>query len=114
MDTINCVITDDEPIAREIVLNYCNHLSFLHVVAVCSNALEAKAVLQKEKVDLIFLDINMPVLDGLTFIKTLRFPPQIVFTTAYKEFALNAFEVAAVLICTENFLLTSVCNHSRS
>ena len=96
MEKINCVITDDEPIAREIVLNYCNHLTFLNVVASCSNALEAKAVLQKEKIDLIFLDINMPVLDGLTFIKTLRQPPQIIFTTAYKEYALNAFEVAAV------------------
>ena len=82
MEKINCVITDDEPIAREIVLNYCNQLSFLHVVAMCSNALEAKAVLQREKVDLIFLDINMPVLDGLTFIKTLSQPPEIIFTNS--------------------------------
>jgi DNA-binding LytR/AlgR family response regulator len=96
MEQINCVITDDEPIARDIVLNYCNHLPFLKVIAICSNALEAKAVLQKEKVDLIFLDINMPLLDGISFIKTLRQPPQIIFTTAYKEYALNAFEVAAV------------------
>ena len=96
MNQINCVITDDEPIARDIILNYCSHLPFLKVIAVCANALEAKAVLQKEKVDLIFLDINMPVLDGISFIKTLRQPPQIIFTTAYKEYALNAFDLSTV------------------
>lgn len=96
MSFFHCVIADDEPIARDIIQNYCNHLPVLKVVGSCSNALEAKAVLQKEKVDILFLDINMPVLDGISFLKTLRNPPQVIFTTAYKEYALNAFDLAAV------------------
>jgi two-component SAPR family response regulator len=59
----------------------------LHVVASCENAFEAKDELRKQKIDLIFLDINMPVLDGIAFLKTLKYPPQIIFTTAYKEYA---------------------------
>jgi len=57
--------------------------------------LEAKAVLHQQKIDILFLDINMPVMDGVTFLKTLRNPPQVIFTTAYKEFALDAFELSA-------------------
>lgn len=96
MSSIHCLIADDEPIARDIIRNYCNHLPILKIVGSCSNALEAKAVLQKEKVDILFLDINMPVLDGISFLKTLRNPPQVIFTTAYREYALNAFDLAAV------------------
>lgn len=95
MGRINCVITDDEPIAREIIEGYCAHLPALQVVASCSNALEAKAALQQHRVDIIFLDINMPVLDGIAFLKTLKEPPQVIFTTAYKEYAVNAFDLAA-------------------
>lgn len=93
---VNCLIADDEPIAREIIQNYCTHLPMLKVIASCSNALEAKAVLQKEKIDILFLDINMPVLDGISFLKTIQNKPQVIFTTAYKEYALNAFDLAAV------------------
>ncbi len=93
---VRCLIADDEPIARDIILNYCSHLPMLKVVGSCSNALEAKAVLQKEQVDILFLDINMPVLDGISFLKTIRNPPQVIFTTAYKEYALNAFDLSAV------------------
>jgi DNA-binding LytR/AlgR family response regulator len=96
MPPVNCLIADDEPIAREIIENYCSHLPILKVVASCSNALEAKAVIQKEKIDILFLDINMPVLDGISFLKTLQHKPQVIFTTAYKEYALNAFDLAAV------------------
>jgi DNA-binding LytR/AlgR family response regulator len=94
MEKINCLIVDDEPIAREIIQTYCGHLPALNVKASCGNALEAKAVLLKEPIDLIFLDINMPVLDGIAFLKTLKNPPQIILTTAYKEFALEAFDLA--------------------
>lgn len=96
MQTINCLIVDDEPIAREIIQTYCSHLPSLNVVGSCSNALEAKTALMKESVDLIFLDINMPVLDGIAFLKTLKNPPQIILTTAYKEFAIDAFDLAVV------------------
>lgn len=91
----NCLIVDDEPIAREIIQTYCSHLSFLKVVGCCDNALEAKLELQKQKINIIFLDINMPVLDGIAFLKTLTRRPQVIFTTAYKEYAINAFDLSA-------------------
>jgi len=96
MNTVNCLVADDEPIAREIIQNYCAHLPNLKVVASCSNALEAKAAMQEHPVDILFLDINMPVLDGISFLKTIQHKPQVIFTTAYKEYALNAFDLAAV------------------
>jgi DNA-binding LytR/AlgR family response regulator len=95
MEKINCLIVDDEPIAREIIQTYCSHLSYLQVIASCSNALEAKLILQQQKIDILFLDINMPVIDGISFLKTLKNPPQIIFTTAYKNYALDAFDLAA-------------------
>ena len=95
LDKFKCLIVDDEPIARQIIEIYCGHLLDLAVVASCGNALEAKYILQKEPIDLLFLDINMPVLDGISFLKTLRNPPEIIFTTAYKEYALDAFDLAA-------------------
>ncbi len=95
MNKINCLIVDDEPIAREIIQTYCGHLPFMTVIGSCGNAFEAKAMIQKQKIDLLFLDINMPVLDGMAFLKTLKNPPQVIFTTAYKEYALDAFELSA-------------------
>ena len=92
---ITCLIVDDEPIARDIIKTYCGHLPYMHVIAACGNALEAKTILYEQKVDILFLDINVPVMDGVTFLKTLRNPPQIIFTTAYKEYALDAFDLAA-------------------
>jgi DNA-binding LytR/AlgR family response regulator len=92
---IKCMIVDDEPVARDIILHYCSLLPELSVVAVCANALEAKNILQQQPVDILFLDINMPLLDGIAFVKTLVSKPQVIFTTAYKEFAVDAFELAA-------------------
>ena len=91
----NCLIVDDEPVATEIIQNYCNHLPFLKVIKSCGNALEAKLELQKQEIQILFLDINMPVLDGLAFLKTLSRPPMVIFTTAYKEYAMDAFELSA-------------------
>ena len=93
-DSISCLIVDDEPIAREILRSYCEHIPALHIAALCPNALEAKKILQEQAVDLIFLDINMPVLDGIGFLKTLKNAPQVILTTAYKEYALEAFELS--------------------
>jgi len=95
MTKFNYLVVDDEPIAREIILNYCQHLPYLEIVASCGNALEAKTILQQQKVDILFLDINMPVIDGVSFLKTLKSPPQVIFTTAYKEYAIDAFDLAA-------------------
>ncbi|GAB3988147.1 LytTR family DNA-binding domain-containing protein [Spirosoma daeguense] len=95
MKKVACLIVDDEPIAREIIETYCRHLLQLNVVASCDNALDAKAELQKQAIDILFLDINMPVLSGIAFLKTLRNQPQVIFTTAYKEYAVDAFDLAA-------------------
>ncbi|TCD00200.1 LytR/AlgR family response regulator transcription factor [Pedobacter psychroterrae] len=95
MNKIHCLIVDDEPIARDIIQNYCQHLDYLNVVASCGNALEAKAIMQTTHIDILFLDINMPVMDGISFLKTLKNPAQVIFTTAYKEYAIDAFDLAA-------------------
>jgi len=95
MPPIDCLIVDDEPIARDIIRTYCAHLPYLRVAGICGSALEARAVLMQQKVDIVFLDINMPVMDGISFLKTLKTPPQIIFTTAYKEYAVDAFDLAA-------------------
>lgn len=67
----------------------------LHVIAECGNALEAKTILQQQQVDILFLDIHMPVLDGIGFLRTLKHTPQVIFTTAYKDHAVTAFDLAA-------------------
>jgi DNA-binding LytR/AlgR family response regulator len=90
-----CVIADDEPIARDIITSYCAHLPSLEIVASVGNAIEARDALMKDNVDILFIDINMPVMNGISFIRTLKNPPQIIFTTAYKEFAVDAFDLAA-------------------
>ena len=95
MKKVACLIVDDEPIAREIIQTYCNHLPILTVVGSCDNALDAKSELQKQPVDILFLDINMPILNGIAFLKTLKNQPQVIFTTAYKEYAVDAFDLAA-------------------
>ena len=95
MNKWKCVIADDEPIARDIIQSYCAHLPYIEVVASVSNALEAKEALSKNNIDILFIDINMPVMSGISFIKTLKHTPQVIFTTAYKEFAVEAFDLAA-------------------
>lgn len=92
---INCLIVDDAPVAREILTGYCKLLPALRVVGVCSDAFEAREKIQQRPVDLIFMDINMPVLSGIDLLKTLKKPPFVIFTTAYKEFAADAFDLAA-------------------
>lgn len=93
---MNCLIVDDEPIARKILENYCAHFPELKVVGLAANALEARSILEKQKVDVLFLDINMPVLDGMSFLRTLKTKPRVILTTAYKEYALEAFELEVV------------------
>ncbi len=96
MKVYSCLIVDDEPIARQIIESYLEHLPALYLVASCKNALEARSILLSQSIDILFLDINMPILDGLAFVKTLKQLPQVVFTTAYKEYAVDAFDIEAV------------------
>ncbi|MFK7949453.1 MAG: LytR/AlgR family response regulator transcription factor [Saprospiraceae bacterium] len=93
---INCLIVDDEPLARDVIASYLENVSGFEVTATCKNALEAFEVLQKQEIDLIFLDINMPQLNGIEFVKTLTNPPKIIFTTAYRDYAIEGFELDAI------------------
>ncbi|GAB5523572.1 MAG: LytTR family DNA-binding domain-containing protein [Roseivirga sp.] len=87
------LIVDDEPIAHRIIERYCNDLPHLEKAGDCYDALEAMQFLSTERVDLMFLDINMPKLKGFDFLKTLANPPKVIVTTAYKEFALEGYEL---------------------
>ncbi len=93
---IKTLIVDDEPLALEILESYIGQLNELELVAKCNNALEANQYLSSNPVDLMFLDIEMPVLRGTEFVKLLSNPPALVFTTAYPEFAVQGFELNAL------------------
>ena len=94
--TVQCLVVDDEPMARDVLRRYIEKVPGLAIVAECSNAIDALLFLQNNVVDLIFLDIRMPELLGTEFVRSLRNPPKIIFTTAYKEYALDGFELDAV------------------
>lgn len=96
MQLYNTIIVEDEPIAAEILADYIQQVPFLNKVAVCTDAIYAMEVLQKEKIDLMFLDIHMPKIKGMEFIKMLKFPPQIIITSAYNEYALQGFELGVL------------------
>ncbi len=91
---IQCIIADDEPIARQIVEQYISQLPQLELVGTCSNAFEVLEMLQQHQVDVLFLDINMPNFSGISLIRSLQERPEIILTTAYPEFALEGFELA--------------------
>ncbi len=90
---IRCIIVDDEPLARDGMELLVEEVGFLQLVATCSNALEANAILAKEQVDLIFLDIQMPKVRGIDFLKSLDVKPLVIITTAYANYALEGFEL---------------------
>lgn len=105
MEAIECLIVDDEPIARDIMVDFCAYIPSLHIAGICANALEARQILESVKVDLLFLDIHLPVLDGIQFLKTLKNPPVVIFTTAYQQYAVNAFDLTACDYLVKPFLL---------
>lgn len=93
---INCLVVDDEPIARKGIIEYIRQIEYLNLVAQCKSAAEAAGLLQKSKIDLIFMDIQMPKLTGIEFVRALADPPLIIITTAYSEYALEGFELDVV------------------
>ncbi len=93
---LDCIIVDDEPLALDILENFISKNKNLNLVGRCRNAIEAKEFLTAKKIDLMFLDINMPEISGLTFIKSLDEKPAFIFTTAYSEYALDGFELDAL------------------
>jgi DNA-binding LytR/AlgR family response regulator len=89
-----CIIVDDEPLARQVLRKYIEKLPSLDLVNECGDAIEASAYMHTHRVDLIFLDIKMPEVTGMEFLKTFEAPPQVIITTAYSEYALQGYEYA--------------------
>ncbi len=93
---VNCIIVEDEPSSRDVLKKYIADTDILNLVAECKNAVEANVVLKNERIQLMFLDINMPKITGIQLLKSLTFPPKVIFTTAYPEYAIDGFELDAV------------------
>jgi DNA-binding LytR/AlgR family response regulator len=93
---INCLIIDDEPPARDVMKKYITGVELLHLAGECSNAVEALSFLQNHSVELLFLDINMPHILGTSFLRTLKNPPKVIFTTAFRKYAVEGFDLNAV------------------
>lgn len=93
---IKTLIVDDEPYAIEVIEKYIQNFPEIELVAKCNNAIQAFQLMQQSKVDLIFLDVKMPGLSGTDFVRSLKHPPKIIFTTAYQDYALEGFDLNAV------------------
>ncbi|SFS58982.1 LytR/AlgR family response regulator transcription factor [Lutibacter maritimus] len=93
---VNCIIVDDEPVAREILESHLQKVDAVNVIATCKNAIEAFNQINSNQIDLIFLDINMPEISGLSFAKSINKNIKVIFTTAYREYAIDGFNLQAV------------------
>lgn len=93
---IKCIVVDDEPMAREILISYIEKISNLELVKSCKNALEAFEILNTQKIDLLFLDINIPEVSGLSLAKMIGKESKVIFTTAYRDYAVEGFNLKAV------------------
>ena len=103
--TLNCVIIDDEPIARKLLQEYIEETDFLTLVGTAENPLKATGLINKLEVDLIFLDINMPKMNGFDFLRSANNLPMVIMTTAYGQYALDGFEMAVVDYLVKPFSL---------
>jgi len=95
-EKIHCIVVDDEPIARDIIESYLEKVQNIELIQSCKNVVEALQVLNRQSIDLIFLDINMPEISGLTLAKSVNNQTKIIFTTAYREYAVEGFDLQAV------------------
>jgi len=93
---VNCIVVDDEPLARQLIESYIQQMPELHLVGSYSTALEVFTALHQHNIDVLFLDIEMPGITGLNFIKSLKKSPKVIFVTAYTEYAVDAFEIEAL------------------
>ena len=96
MNKVKCLIVDDEPLARKLLQAHAEQMEMLEIVGECSNAIKAAEALRNTDVDLLFLDIKMPQITGIDFLKMLRHPPAVIFTTAYREYAMEGFELDVI------------------
>jgi len=116
-----CLIIDDEPLAIKLIRTHLTKLDSFEIAGECKNALKAFEFLKKEKIDLMFLDINMPEITGLDFLKSIPNPPYVIITTAYREYAIEGYDLDVVdfllkPISFERFLkaINRYCNRTRS
>ncbi len=93
MEKYKCLIVEDEPLAADVLQDFIREIPFLECKGVCRDAIYASSVLQNENIDLLFLDIHLPKIKGLDFLKTLSSPPQVIITTAYREYAVEGFDL---------------------
>ncbi len=96
MNKLNCIIVDDEPLAQDVLERYIGNMNELQLQKKCLNALEAFEVLHTEPIDLMFLDISMPVISGIDFLRSLRKAPAVIITTAYPDFAVQGYELDVI------------------
>jgi two-component system LytT family response regulator len=113
---MNCIAVDDEPLALKLLADNIGKVAYLNVVATCSNAFEAMKAMQENHVDLIFIDIQMPGLSGLQYIGTLENKPLVIFITAYKQYALESYDISVVdylvkPVSLERFI--KACNRAK-
>ncbi len=92
MKTLNCLIIDDEPLARKGLQKYAEQIDFLELKGLCKNAMQANTILKEQAIDLLFLDIEMPMLSGIDFLKSRTDNPAVIFTTAYPKYALAGYQ----------------------
>ena len=90
---VKCLLVDDEPLAIKLLENHISKITSFEVVATCNNAMKALEILNTHEIDLLFLDIKMPTITGIDFLKSLRNPPKTIFTTAYREYALESYDL---------------------
>lgn len=93
---VKCLIVDDEPLAIEVIKNHISNVDLLEIVDTCNRASDAFSILKTKEIDLLFLDIKMPGITGIDFLKTLQHPPKVILTTAYREYALEGYELNIV------------------
>jgi DNA-binding LytR/AlgR family response regulator len=93
---IKCLITDDEPVAAKGMRGYVEKIDFLELVGVCESALQLNSVLKQQPADLLFLDIEMPYMTGIEFLKSTAQPPKVIFTTAYEQYAMQGYELDVI------------------
>jgi DNA-binding LytR/AlgR family response regulator len=91
--TISCILTDDEPLARRGLEGYIEKIGYLNLVAQCEDALQLTSFLKQQPVDLLFLDIEMPMINGIEFLQTISDPPKVILTTAFENYALQGFDL---------------------
>ncbi len=106
---IKALIVDDEPLAQDVIKQYAQRIPDLYIVATCNEAICAHKALLENDIDLIFLDINMPKLSGISFLRNLKNPPLVIFTTAYSEYALEGFELNAIDYLKKPFSFERFC-----